>query len=514
MHSHKLTSMRDNKPKYFFVLRLQYAFVFFIVVICGCKGCFEQTKITPDWTTYLSDQKGTILSPTPEKQLIVFIKPGTSREAFNKFLDTAIVKHNDSALKIISVCGSCDSTLLMLEGSGVEAFINGEVAKGGSSSKGGPKLSGENNLLYYTTNRNISFDGLPDISSEKKEIPHYSYKDSITMAVFDTGIEPSLFQGYLVDKLSDSPCIQGAINGWNFFSWNNNWKDDNNGLHGTIVSRFILNEVEKYQNIKVNILPVKVFNSEGFADMYTILCGFAYASHSGATIMNASFGFYESKTKFRDGQPTGDTTTSGLLRSFISKYLTDKNILLVCAAGNKNDDDSTIRNLDEINFYPASLSTTLPNIIPVTTVGNTGKGRVVSPNQNFSPSIVQLGVDCDFIEGDHFGFVNPINVSSNQTIAGSSFAAPIAAGKMGAFFNSYMQLFSSAKINFSIRDSIFLLLSQAPSANHFLITDSALVKKIYKGNVIYREVETIGKKRLGLKLQRGFEEKGLRIIKK
>ncbi|MBN8788012.1 MAG: hypothetical protein J0I84_13060, partial [Terrimonas sp.] len=237
--------MRDSIQCISLLHKLKYIFLLPVIVIFGCKGCFEQTKNPPDWTTYLSDQKGAVLSPTPEKQLIVFIKNSTSREDFNKFLYKEIAKGKDSALKIISVCGSCDSTLLMLEGSGVEAFINGEVAKGGSGSKVVPKLSGENDLLYYTTNKSIGFDTLPNITAASRDTPVHTYQDSITLAVFDTGLQPDLFQGYLVNTLPDAPCISGAINGWNFFSWNNNWMEDNKGLHGTIVSRFIVNEVQQ-----------------------------------------------------------------------------------------------------------------------------------------------------------------------------------------------------------------------------------------------------------------------------
>lgn len=504
--------MRDSIQCISLLHKLKYIFLLPVIVIFGCKGCFEQTKNPPDWTTYLSDQKGTVLSPTPEKQLIVFIKPGTSREAFNTFLDTAIVRHKDAVLKIISVCGSCDSTLLMLEGSGVEAFINGEVAKGGSGSKTKATLSGENDLLYFTTNKSIGFDVLLKDSSGKREYPGYDYQDSITLAVFDTGIEPGLLQGYIVSNVPDV-CIPGATNGWNFFSWSNDWRDDNEGLHGTIVSRFVIDEAEQYRKTKVNVLPVKVFSKEGLADLYTILCGLAYASHSGADIINASFGFYESKNKFRDGEPISDTTNSALLKSFVSAYLTQKNILLICAAGNKSDDDSTIRSLDEINFYPASLAASLPNVIPVTTVGNQGNGRIVSPNQNFSASIVQLGVDADFIDSSHFGFINPINPNSNSTIAGSSFAAPIAAGKMAAYFYSYKHLLKEpAVITPSVRDSIFNILFRIPESR-FLQTDRGLLNIINSGKVVIRGNEVAAKIK-GRKLIRGFEDRGLRIIRK
>lgn len=354
---------------------------------------------------------------------------------------------------------------------------------------------------------------MPEIKYGQNDHSSYTYQDSITLAVFDTGLEPGLFEGYIVNALDNVPCIVGGTNGWNFFAWNNNWKDDNAGLHGTIVSKFIIDEIIRYRRTKVNILPIKVFNAEGLADLYTILCGFAYASHSKASMVNASFGYYESKTKFKEGEPVNDTTTAELLKSFISTYLTQKNILLVCAAGNGTDEDSTIRDLNTINFYPASLAGVLPNIIPVTTVGNTANGREVSPNQNFSSSVVQLGVDADFIKGDHFGFINPLDTDNDTTIAGSSFAAPIAAGKMAAYFNSYKSLLdTTSEITPRVRDSIFAILFTQPSPS-FLLTDRTLLQKIYGGKTITRNNNTEVNLK-GRRLVRGFEDRGLRIIKK
>lgn len=465
-----------------FDLRL-LAFVL-LLVCAGCKCGSE--KPVEDWTKYLSHEKPGVQKGEVEKQLIVFVKPGTGRDAFNRFIDSAFIAKGKYQLNILPVCGSCDSTVLLLQGSGVDAFISGEVAKGGSTSKTKATISGENGLFYFTTNKLIGFD-LSQLQQPQTTQPAtISYSDSVTVAVFDTGVEPGYVGGYLFNSPDTTSCIPGADSGWNFANWSNNWKDDHQGLHGTIVSKFIVEEVERYRKTKVKVLPLKVFDSTGASDLYTILCAFAFAGKSPAAIVNASFGFYESKYKFVKGETTGDTTSSALLRNFIQVYLTQKNKLLVCAAGNKTEDVPDMRDLDKINFYPASLSPHLANIIPVTTVGSMRSGRVVSPAQNFSPAVVQLGVNADAIEQDHFGFVNPLDPSGQEMVVGSSFAAPVATGKLAAYFSSYKALLQQPSvINNTARDSIFSIVKTVASPA-FLITDSSLYNKIAGGKVMLR----------------------------
>ncbi|MGN6436427.1 MAG: S8 family peptidase [Agriterribacter sp.] len=458
---------------------------FLLLMICaGCK-CGNE-KPVQDWTKYLSHDKPGIHKDDVDRQLIVFIKAGAGREEFNRFIDSAFIANGKYQLTILPVCGSCDSTVLLLQGSGVDAFISGEVAKGGSTSKTKATISGENGIFYFSSNKLIGIDLLQPQQPAATQSTAISYTDSVTIAVFDTGLEPGYFQGYLFSTPDTTSCIAGAGSGWNFANWSDNWKDDNQALHGTIVSKFILDEVERYRKTKVKVLPLKVFDSTGASDLYTILCAFAFAGKSPAQIINASFGFYESKYKFVKGEPSADTTSSALLRNFIQVYLTQKNKLLLCAAGNRTDDVPDTRDLDKINFYPASLSPVLPNIIPVTTVGLTGNERMVSPAQNFSPAVVQLGVDADAIEQDHFGFVNPLDPSGQEMVVGSSFATPIATGTLAAWFSNYKTLLQQpSTINNAVRDSIFTIVRTVASPA-FLIADSSLNTKIAGGKVLLR----------------------------
>ncbi|MBX3254600.1 MAG: S8/S53 family peptidase [Chitinophagaceae bacterium] len=491
---------------------LQVLLFLLVLMFAGCE-CGKRKTTFPDWTEYLSKDKPGIVKEDVDRQLIVFIKPGTDRNEFNRFVDSAFISDKKYPLTILPVCESCDSTVLLLQGSGVDAFISGEVAKGGSTTKTKATVSGENGVFYFSSNKLIGFDLSQLTRTTAAPLANISYTDSVTIAVFDTGLEPGFFEGYLFSDPDTLLCIKEAGKGWNFPGWSANWKDDHQGLHGTLVSKFILNEVERYRKTKAKILPLKVFDSTGTTDLYTLLCGFAFAGKSKADIVNASFGFYESKYKFRKGELSGDTTSSALLKNFIYSYLTQKNKLLLCAAGNSTDDVPDIRDLDKINFYPASLSPVLANIIPVTTVGiGEKKVRVVSPAQNFSPSVVQLGVDADVIEGDHFGFVNPLDPSAGEIVVGSSFAAPVVTGKLAAYFDSYKSLLQQpATITNAMRDSIFTII-RAASSPAFLVIDSSLTNKIAGGKVILRgAVPSIGKERAPLR--KVLLEKELRVRK-
>jgi hypothetical protein len=130
--------------------------------------------------------------------------------------------------------------------------------------------------------------------------------------------------------------------------------------------------------------------------------------------------------------------------------------LLVCAAGNVEADKKigrtemdSIRNLDIYPFYPACLSKDFENVIAVTTISR--QDDKVSPSQNFSNSIVDVGVRCDQeIEGD-FRFKDSLNrqdhLGQSIFIIGSSYAAPIIAGKGAQFYTDLVGTMFSGSIN-------------------------------------------------------------------
>lgn len=476
------------------------AMLLLIINISGCDCNRKVPSSTPDWRTYLIESPYRQEKTDPYKQLIVWLKPDSTGEQFSRWLQDSVVKKgNKDDLKIRFVCGSCDSSLFLLEGKAVEVYMQGDVAKGGNNSKSKTKVTGESGPIYFSTNLPVHFPENTKTGGEGKPSSiETKYSDTVVkVAVFDTGLEPGLLgSSSYIYKATDSACMPGANTGWNFTEGNNNWMDNNPQRHGTTVAKFITNEIEKYQQNSIEILPVKVFGSDGTGDLFSILCGFAYARNRKVDIINASFGFYESIHKYDiSGKPLADFTSPVLLKAFIDYYLTRNNILLIAAAGNKNDaiedpeynpsDSLQKRNLDSVHFYPASLSPELPNIISVTTVYK----DKVSPTQNFSSHVVDVGVTADGIDSiGSFVFINPIN-SSLKPVSGSSFAAPVVTGKFTAWYHLYKPLLRSTALTNAGRDSIFLLLrnNAVPS---FLYNEQGLLNKIKEGKVINKTVSS------------------------
>jgi hypothetical protein len=220
-------------------------------------------------------------------------------------------------------------------------------------------------------------------------------------------------------------------------------------MHGTRVAKFIIDQVQQYQKQKVNIIPVKIFDSTGHTSLYRILCGFVYAQKSGIQVINVSFGFYWHDLNNRPP----------LLPEFVQTYLTDHKVILVAAAGNRDtaEDNAVLkwnlvaaadlRNLDRHPVYPAALAGQpgFDNVIAVTTLYK--PEEKVSPQQNFSSRIVDIGVNGEYrydvnlplpLPVEEFGFRDPLGPSaSGQThvISGSSYATPIVTGKIVAFYS-------------------------------------------------------------------------------
>ncbi|MBW7890179.1 MAG: S8 family serine peptidase [Chitinophagaceae bacterium] len=465
--------------------------VFLLLIIIS--GCNCNADLPKDWTNYVIRSPYEGVKPDPYQQMIVWLKPGTARADFNSWLQDNIVKTEKNELKIRFVCGSCDSSLFLMEGNGVELFMQGEVARGGSGSRAKPKVTGESGPLYYSTNLPVKYPVMDPIRERIQfpAPPAYS-EGEVKVAVFDTGIDTTFIQPEYLYRSSDPSCLSGGDVGWDFADGNSNWADNNPGRHGTTVARLILNEVENNGKGRLSILPVKVFDAEGTSDLYSILCGFAYAQNRKVDIINASFGYYEPLHKFNeDGIESGELSAPVLLKAFIEEYLTKNNILLVAAAGNK-DDNMTVedgfptdtlqwRNLDSVHFYPASLSAELPNVITITTVYK----DLVSPTQNFSPHVVDAGVQADGIDNQgHFYFSNPLDAGADP-VAGSSFAAPVATGKTVSWYYLYKDLLASP-MSLNTKDSIFQVLQTKP-VPAFLFRLSGLEHKVKEGKTFDRE---------------------------
>ncbi len=395
-------------------------------------------------------------------------------------LDNWLTDHNlKTATTQTTYCPNCDSTLVLLKGNDVLTFISGETAPGGAGGKKGGGVSGGDGTVYYSLNfpveliDTISGDYDPaDPNNTGKpgatiEAVSFNQPD-ITVAVFDTGIDSVQFLNYLYHS-NETGCLGPLANsGWNFAGHNDNWKDDHIKKHGSVVAQFIVNEVIDYKKNGVRILPVKVHSKDGQSKLFDVLCGMSYAVDRHAQIINASFGYY-AKRLSPDNEPD---SSSLLFTKYVEKKLTNNNILLVAAAGNRDDvnenavypstDPVARRNLDSVCFYPASMARYLPNVIAVTTIS--AMDNTVSPNQNFSPHVVDIGVYADNTGAGSYAFINPRTGNGANTVVGSSFATPIVTGKICAnYFMLQSMTVPGARLD---KNTVFNLLGSTLQIHH------------------------------------------------
>ncbi len=438
--------MDTGKSRSFSILRLLRYLLYLLLALFRGKKKDDDIPSVPqedEWKKYLDLRKDySHLSGDGSDQLIVMRKDGSDDLAFTNWLKKITAQIEASGgdpdkVKIVSICGNCDNSLLLLSGEGIETFIKTEAAKKGTERQRQTAVEGEDEVVYFSSNLKMNLPG-----SKRRPLKDDSYKSigrkpltnlhpTINVAVFDTGLAEGEMDQFIIDPVQ-SPCIPGALKGWNFTVPDQHFQDDNPGFHGSLVSRFIIDQTVAESGNPIRIIPVKVHNQNGKSDLYSILCGFAYAKKQGAHIINASFGYYAPLA-------ADEEYCIALFRNFIKEHLAKAGILLIAAAGNEASSeeieadfrtlypvpsDDQIRNLDFIGFYPASFSTDpeLKNVIAVTTVNrNMDK---VSPAQNYSPSVVDIGVPADETKG--FGFINPR--TQNNFIYGSSFATPILTG--------------------------------------------------------------------------------------
>ena len=348
-------------------------------------------------------------------------------------------------------CNSCKGSVELWQAPNIHTRIHAQGLAAGSKGPGGSRPVGEDGLAYYSLNfkQNIPMDSLAnyaefDYSGLKKLENDTRGKEVVRIAVLDTGIDtekiisPS-FRWSNPENDGDNKCYTGDKFGWNFIKNDGDVRDDNPKRHGTLVSQYIINEFATSRNKAVELMTLKTHDGNGDGDLFHSICAIKdYAVEKGAQIINASWGFYY----YQDGPHP-------YLDYLITNVLREKGILFVAAAGNKIDqvdkDASAaylathgvpippiyLRNLEYHNFYPACLSRRDNNVITVTTADN----KRVSPSQNYSSTYVDLGAIPDDITKMRFKepfALPPGTTGPAKTISGSSFAAAIATGRIGA----------------------------------------------------------------------------------
>lgn len=374
----------------------------------------------------------------------------------------------------ITKCNSCNDAYVELwQAKNINSGIHADGIDGGTVSRRNTDGVGEDGFAFYSLNflSNVPVDTTLDfknIKYSKKPIELSSEdKDTITVAVLDTGIDTRVVSPNLLwknpnetenKKDDDGNCYDDDTNGWNFVDENPKVTDDNQNLHGTLVSHYIINEFARSTKNFVQIMNLKTHAADGSGDLFSSICAIHYAIDKGADIINASWGFYY----YQEGPHP-------YLDLLITETLREKGILFVTAAGNKIEDidnfarkayykehgvefpDKMLRNLEYHNFYPACLSRLGENVITVTTTN----GSRVSPTQNYSETYVDIGVMRDADDGNAMKFNTPF-AESPALVSGSSFATAIACGKIGAYIPKSMYVPSLNK------DAVFEKLRDTP----------------------------------------------------
>ena len=90
----------------------------------------------------------------------------------------------------------------------------------------------------------------------------------------------------------DKNCYMDDTFGWNFVDNNNNVRDLHKNLHGTLVSHYIINNLQRPGNNAVQIMTLKTHDKNGTRrSLLQHLCD-SLCHGKGANIINASWGFY------------------------------------------------------------------------------------------------------------------------------------------------------------------------------------------------------------------------------
>jgi subtilisin family serine protease len=142
--------------------------------------------------------------------------------------------------------------------------------------------------------------------------------DSVTVAVLDTGVDtghPDLVSNVLPNG------VNTVDNTYDVRDLGNETDDDNDGAvdelvgHGTHVAGIVVQV-----SPGARILPVKVLNSDGIGDAFSVTSGIYYAVEQGAQVINLSL---------------GSTHDSQAIRNAV-EFATSQGVVVVAAVGNSN----------------------------------------------------------------------------------------------------------------------------------------------------------------------------------
>jgi hypothetical protein len=374
---------------------------------------------------------------------------GVQRVRTNKS-ERVIIK--DAKVKKICACSSNNTILCLIEANNITDIDNsGELVIEPGDGNPPPRVSGADNTIVY----NDPIFGMPKghqdagLTPERLNvIAHRSRElgNVPTVAIIDTGFDYNHIDAItLAYSNGIQTCQSGSITddfvGWNFVAGNNNPYDDSPSKHGTQVAAMINHRVHG----RVKIMPIKVFGSDGYGELFDLLCALEYLKTKPAVkIVNGSFGYYA-----RMG--------SKLLQELIGE-MDDK--LFLSAAGNRNDFINAPKPRDitgfpsggnTLQFFPACFSDSVRNMITVTSVATVPAPPLNSmiAVENFSKRFVDLGVRTN-LNGEFISHLPEIA----SPVIGSSYATAQVSGVAASL------LTSPALNGTQLRDAVFGLADQ------------------------------------------------------
>ncbi|WP_299683906.1 S8 family serine peptidase [uncultured Dokdonia sp.] len=308
-------------------------------------------------------------------------------------------------------CECADPTLelwvFVIDSSGeTSSGLTLETVVNGTRETLGVEGSQMNTIIKHKGGKLNSAFGPDDITSATNLLK--SSNNGVTIAVLDTGIDHNYFGFELPfiynNSLNTNACIDDDMIdyvGWNFVD-NNNIPFDNHG-HGTQASYMIYEKLTA-QNINFQILPVKVFDENGNARYFDILCGFKYIlNNSDVKIINMSFGWYG--------------TEYTLLREFIESAQDD--VLIIASAGNESNDN------DIIAHYPSSYNSN--NILSIASWNGNTYNSGLSKFSNYGTQSVDIAAPGQNI---------PFYIDENDYIllSGTSYASAYTSAIAGTLY--------------------------------------------------------------------------------
>lgn len=240
--------------------------------------------------------------------------------------------------------------------------------------------------------------------------------NGLTIAVFDTGVTPSLGNAaFFPDKFlynASLDGISGVYSGWDFVNNDDNAFDDDSDLHGSAVTSIITRHLNA-NHIPYQILPIKVCDATGKGNYFNLICALNFALERKASILQMSLGWYN----------TYENLSNNIFTNLITQY--NSNVTLVCSAGNDSTNNDVQTHLP--SGYPIS------NIIAV--ASSNAAGTNISSWSNYGASNVDF-----FAKGEGIDFL--IN-----SIQGTSFATPMVTSKVAYFKNSSTAITNANLIN-------------------------------------------------------------------